>query len=232
MDDDDIGIPDFTVDIVLDQHIPDTLPIKGKRIRLSYPGIPTLCSRCWKIGHTHYECKQKHKTNWLELVCDFYIDDNVTESMLGSWVEALYKYHPSLTSDPEKKYPSKLFVSQEKTRDLRYKIPNEPAKKDDLRELLKKGKTTPQQQEDLREQLKKSREKQPSASQSRPSPRRSPTRRQSPERRQSPNRNKHNKKNKRNSPRRDRDRRRSSPPRGQRRDNRKQGFFRNDPRHE
>jgi hypothetical protein len=142
VDEDGIGDTDFTIDIVLKKHIPDTLPIRGKRIRVSYPGIPALCSRCWRIGHAQFECKQKHKTNRLELVADFYRDEvHVTEEMLGSWTDALYKYHSTLASAPTTtKYRTKLFVSQEKTKDICYQIPKDTTDVDDLRQQLKRTK--------------------------------------------------------------------------------------------
>jgi hypothetical protein len=142
VDEDGIGDTDFTIDVVLRKHIPDTLPIRGKRIRVSYPGIPALCSHCWRIGHARFECKQKHKTNWLELVADFYGDEeHVTEEMLGSWTDALYKYHPTLASAPNTtKYRTKLFVSQEPKKDIRYRIPKDNTDVNDLRHQLKQTK--------------------------------------------------------------------------------------------
>jgi hypothetical protein len=93
VDKDDVGFPDFTVDVKLDRHVPDILPIRGKRVRLTYPGIPAFCSKCWEIGHAFRDCT-KNKTNWLEYVADFYAKDEVTDEMLGSWIESLEKYHP------------------------------------------------------------------------------------------------------------------------------------------
>jgi hypothetical protein len=148
IDEDGIGNTDFTIDAVLRKHIPDTLPIRGKRIRVSYPGIPALCNRCWRLGHAQFECKQPHKTNWLELVADFYGDEkHVSEDMLGTWTDALYKYHPTLASEPPVKYRSRLFVSQEKTRDIRYKIPKANTDVDDLRQQLQRTREILEKQE-------------------------------------------------------------------------------------
>jgi hypothetical protein len=148
VDEDGIGNTDFTIDAILKKHIPETLPICGKRIKVSYPGIPALCSRCWRIGHAQFECKQPHKTNWLELVADFYGDEHhVTEEMLGTWTDALYKYHPSLASDPVAKNRTRLFVSQEKTKDLRSKLPKANDDAEDLRQQLKRTKELLQHQE-------------------------------------------------------------------------------------
>jgi hypothetical protein len=87
--------------VILQKHIPALLPIKGKQVKIIYSGIPAFCNNCWKIGHAHWECKETHKTNWLEFVGDLYINNDVTEEMLGSWVTSLYKYHPSLGGVPK-----------------------------------------------------------------------------------------------------------------------------------
>ncbi len=105
---------------MLNKHIPDTLPICGKRVKVTYPGIPILCNRCWKLGHGHWECKDPNKTNWLELVADFYGNENVTDDMLGTWVDALCKYHPLIRDQPN-------------ANDLRANLPNQNLHPTDLR---------------------------------------------------------------------------------------------------
>jgi hypothetical protein len=112
-----VGYPDLSVDVILRKHIPALLPIKGKRVKIVYAGIPAFCNKCWKLGHAHWECKEPNKTNWLEFVADLYINDNVTEEMLGSWVPSLYKYHPSLGGVP-KNGTTAEFVG--KNKDLRH----------------------------------------------------------------------------------------------------------------
>jgi hypothetical protein len=73
--------------------------------------------------------------------------------MLGTWTDALYKYHPSLASDPVAKNRTRLFVSQEKTRDLRNKLPRtENNDEEDLRQQLKRTKELLEQQERLLKQ--------------------------------------------------------------------------------
>ncbi len=132
MDKDGVGIPDFSVDIILTRHIPDTLPIKGKRVKLTYPGIPNLCSKCWKLGHCHWECKDQWKSNWLELVLDFYIDDRVTDDMLGSWVDSLYLYHPYCKDIQNPAHQT----SNPTQNNLRASIPPAGPQRGDIREIV------------------------------------------------------------------------------------------------
>jgi hypothetical protein len=124
VDANNIGLPDYSVDVVLARHIPDTLPIRGKRVKVTYPGIPILCNRCWKLGHGHWECKEPNKTNWLELVADFYGNEKVTDEMLGSWLDALYKYHPLIRDPPP-------------TADLRSAIPVRNTQPSDARQMIR-----------------------------------------------------------------------------------------------
>ncbi len=108
-------------------------------MKVIYAGIPAFCNKCWKIGHAHWECKEKNKTNWLEFVVDLYLNDDVTEDMLGSWVDAIYKFHPSLGGIP-KNGTTAQFVGPHK--DLRQHLKSlqttqsQPTEGSDLRTLL------------------------------------------------------------------------------------------------
>jgi len=85
---------EIEVDLLMTQKLPEILPIKGQRIKFYYPGISTLCLRCYKSGHAKWDCQQQFKTNWLEYVLKFYKADVVSDEMLGSWVDTLKAYHP------------------------------------------------------------------------------------------------------------------------------------------
>jgi len=85
---------DLEVDVLLIKPMPEILPVKGQRIKFHYPGIKTLCLRCYRSGHPKWECQRKYKTNWLEYVFKFQQSDEVTEDMLGSWMDTLREFHP------------------------------------------------------------------------------------------------------------------------------------------
>ncbi len=138
MDEDNVGNSDYSVDAVLTKHIPSTIPIKGHRVKVTYPGIPALCNKCWKIGHSYWECADKTKTNWLELVGDFYIKDGVTDEMLSSWVQALYIFTREKEHEREKE---------------REKQKAQESNEEDLRDYLKRMKS----ERDKKETREKSR---------------------------------------------------------------------------
>jgi len=91
---DGIADDDIEIDILLTKALPEILPIKGQRIKFYYPGIKTLCLKCYRSGHPKWECNQDFKTNWLEYVLKFYNAESISEEMLGSWVDTLKVYHP------------------------------------------------------------------------------------------------------------------------------------------
>ncbi len=126
IDEDGIGSNEYTIKLEIESHIPDTLPVRGKRVKLSYPGIPAFCTHCWRIGHAPWDC-ERPRANWLEYVSDFHDNPDVTEDMLGSWVDALKKYYPPCGG-----------ARKQKT-DLR------PKKNEDLREHLDQKKQKPSQ---------------------------------------------------------------------------------------
>lgn len=39
----EIGTDDYEIDAKLKNHIPEILPMNGRRIQVSYPGQPKLC---------------------------------------------------------------------------------------------------------------------------------------------------------------------------------------------
>ncbi len=119
------------------KHIPDTLPIRGKKVKIAYPGIPLLCYKCWKLGHGHWECPDEYKTNWLELVADFFADERVSEEMLGSWIDLLYKFHPAFNTP--------LDQPQQNPEDLRRQIPRRFELPNDARNQLIQGRQPPAQ---------------------------------------------------------------------------------------
>jgi len=96
VDEDDVEYDGLEVDIILAKPLPEVLPINGRRIKFYYPGIKTLCLRCYESGHPKWECPQVEKTNWLEYVYQFYQLEEVSDDMLGGWVDLLKQYHPEL----------------------------------------------------------------------------------------------------------------------------------------
>jgi len=96
---DGIEEDEIEFDVLMTKALPEVLPIKGHRIKFYYPGIKSLCLKCFKSGHPKWECPQPFKTNWLEYVLKFFKASEVSHDMLGSWVDTLIEYHPELQEE-------------------------------------------------------------------------------------------------------------------------------------
>jgi len=57
VDSDGIGTDDWTLQVKLNQHIPELLPINGRRSLVYYPGIPKQCKNCYETGHIAPVCQ-------------------------------------------------------------------------------------------------------------------------------------------------------------------------------
>jgi len=100
LDRDGIGSDDWVVEVKLNQHIPEQLPIKGNRALVYYPGIPRQCKTCFETGHIASTCPNQ-KEDYLNYIVRFLNSGHFTELMIGGWIDALKKYHPAYNrSDP------------------------------------------------------------------------------------------------------------------------------------
>jgi len=106
LDEDEIETEDLEIDIKLTDHIPELLPIYGKRVNVWYPGIPKQCNKCFDFNHVYKECT-KEKVPWLDYVAKVLRTGVFKEKLFGTWIETLSKYHPDY---------------QPKTRDLRAEL--------------------------------------------------------------------------------------------------------------
>jgi hypothetical protein len=88
----------YSVKMVLQNQIPQFLPIDGKRVRIYYKGIDKLCQNCYEKGHTKKTCKNDWK-NWMEYVDMFAMKYDFGDEFLGRWTRKLEQWR---TENPEK----------------------------------------------------------------------------------------------------------------------------------
>jgi len=103
-----IKTDNYSVRLKLQFHIPEYLPIHGKKARVYYHGIPSFCGRCHRIGHTKSDCNYNPAT-WLEflyiiLICNWIktlfslltrfdfikrlrTENRIKDSFFGPWLE-------------------------------------------------------------------------------------------------------------------------------------------------
>lgn len=83
-------------DLQLENHIPETLPAYGLRLRVYYHGNKPQCNRCYGVGHKKFECKANQVT-WSEYIEELKSTGVFTDEMFGNWIggPSLYKrYSP------------------------------------------------------------------------------------------------------------------------------------------
>jgi hypothetical protein len=78
----------FETEIVLARHIPEYLPIAGRKIQINYPGIPRACNNCFQTGHMKRNCKSK-KVGWIHRVNQLYKSGEFEDSLFGGWIAIL-----------------------------------------------------------------------------------------------------------------------------------------------
>jgi hypothetical protein len=72
-------------EIVLREHVPEFLPISGRKLLVSYPGIPKTCNHCYQTGHLKRDCKNK-RLSWVDRVREMRASGKFTDDMFGGWV--------------------------------------------------------------------------------------------------------------------------------------------------
>ena len=78
----------FETEIRLARHIPEFLPIAGRKVQISYPGIPKACNNCFGTGHMKRNCKSK-KVEWITRVAELRKTGEFVDSMFGGWISIL-----------------------------------------------------------------------------------------------------------------------------------------------
>lgn len=87
-----IGNGILTVKMKIEQHIPQFLPINGRKVKVYYRGIPKLCTKCFEEGHFRQDCANA-TTTWLEYVSNFIeTHDHFDESLFGKWKKIASKW--------------------------------------------------------------------------------------------------------------------------------------------
>jgi hypothetical protein len=75
-------------EVVLKKHIPEFLPISGRKVLINYPGIPRECNNCYRTGHLRRNCKTK-KRDWIERVDELRRSGDFEDELFGGWLTIL-----------------------------------------------------------------------------------------------------------------------------------------------
>jgi len=75
-------------EIHLKSHIPEYLPIGGKKVLINYPGIKRMCINCYREGHMKRNCKGR-RVEWLSKVEEMRKSGLYEDSLFGEWATIL-----------------------------------------------------------------------------------------------------------------------------------------------
>jgi hypothetical protein len=75
----------FETEIALNSHVPEYLPIAGRKVQIYYPGIPRSCNNCYQEGHVKRNCKSK-KIDWLQRVIQIRQSGKFEDELFGGWI--------------------------------------------------------------------------------------------------------------------------------------------------
>lgn len=78
----------FETEIVLQRHVPEFLPIDGRKVCVSYPGIPKSCINCYMSGHMKRGCRRP-KVEWIDKVNEFKKSGEFSNDMFGDWIDII-----------------------------------------------------------------------------------------------------------------------------------------------
>lgn len=87
-DDTSIGTGDLTCLMKITKPIPCFLPIAGKKIRVAYKDMQTICGNCFSIGHMVKDCKNRRR-DWLDYVAFLRETGRFEDEMFGDWIKKL-----------------------------------------------------------------------------------------------------------------------------------------------
>jgi hypothetical protein len=75
----------FETEILLKEHVPEYLPIAGRKALVNYPGIPRSCNNCYGTGHVKRSCKSRKK-EWVQHVKEMRATGRFEDEIFGGWI--------------------------------------------------------------------------------------------------------------------------------------------------
>jgi len=79
----EIATGDLSIIMKLTKQIPSFLPMYGKKIRIAYRGMSTICSNCYDVGHMRIGCENQ-RANYLDYVTMLMKTERFERSMCGN----------------------------------------------------------------------------------------------------------------------------------------------------
>jgi hypothetical protein len=79
---------DIEVELKLRKHIPEFLPMYGRKIRIFYVGMKKQCNNCFGVGHLRADC-QENKKDWFSFIDELVKSDEYEIELFGEWPDVI-----------------------------------------------------------------------------------------------------------------------------------------------
>jgi hypothetical protein len=79
---------EIEVELKLQRHIPEYLPMYGRRIRIFYIGMQKQCNNCLELGHIKPECESE-KRDWFSFIEELIESKDFKKELFGEWPEII-----------------------------------------------------------------------------------------------------------------------------------------------
>lgn len=80
----EVGTGKFNIKMRIETHIPQYLPLYGRKVKVHYRGISKQCTNCYEEGHYRSDC-QNEKISWIEYTSNFIKSSGFPSYMFGDW---------------------------------------------------------------------------------------------------------------------------------------------------
>lgn len=76
------------MELKLEKHIPEYLPMYGRKIRIFYAGMPKQCNNCLEQGHIKSECESEKK-DWFSYIEELISSGEYHIDLFGDWPDVI-----------------------------------------------------------------------------------------------------------------------------------------------
>jgi hypothetical protein len=97
---------ELEVEVKLKRHIPEFLPMYGRRIRIFYVGMQRQCNNCFGLGHFRAECEEEKK-DWFSYIEDLVDSGDFEEELFGEWPEVIKRKRKEIKENKKQDEPAK-----------------------------------------------------------------------------------------------------------------------------
>jgi hypothetical protein len=89
---------EIEVELCLKKHIPEYLPMFGRKIRIYYLGMKKQCNNCLGLGHLKSDCEED-KRDWFNFIEELIDSGDFDEDLFGDWPATIERKRAALKNN-------------------------------------------------------------------------------------------------------------------------------------